>query len=140
MDFIHGFKLSKKKASMRKDHMTNIILFILIGVVAGILSGMFGIGGGVIIVPALIYLCGFGQLKAQGTSLAILLPPVGIVAFLNYYKKGDVNLQAGALICIFLVVGSIFGTKIAHSVPLPILKKSFGILMILISLKMIFSK
>lgn len=101
---------------------------------------MFGIGGGVIIVPALIYLCGFSQLKAQGTSLAILLPPVGIVAFLNYYKKGDVNLQAGALICIFLVIGSIFGTKIAHNIPLPILKKSFGILMILISLKMIFSK
>ncbi len=108
MDFIHGFKLSQKNASVRGDYMMNIILFILIGVVAGILSGMFGIGGGVIIVPALIYLCGFNQLKAQGTSLAILLPPVGIVAFLNYYKKGDVNLQAGALICIFLVVGSIF--------------------------------
>ena len=120
--------------------MTTTILFILIGIVAGILSGMFGIGGGVIIVPALMYLCGFSQLKAQGTSLAILLPPVGIIAFIEYYKKGQVNLQAGILIIIFLVIGSVFGSKLAQNLPLEVLKKSFGILMILISLKMIFSK
>lgn len=120
--------------------MTNIILFIIIGIIAGILSGMFGIGGGVIIVPALVFLCGFSQLKAQGTSLAILLPPVGILAFIEYYKKGQVNLQAGILICIFLIIGSVFGAKIANNIPISILKKSFGVLMILISLKMIFSK
>jgi len=120
--------------------MINIILFIVIGSIAGILSGIFGIGGGVIIVPALIYLCGFSQLKAQGTSLAILLPPVGILAFIDYYKEGHVNLQAGILICIFLVICSVFGAKISHSIPISVLKKSFGILMILISLKMIFSK
>ena len=120
--------------------MTNIILFIAIGLMAGILSGMFGIGGGIIIVPALMYLCGFSQLKAQGTSLAILLPPVGILAFISYYKRGQVNVQAGILICIFLVIGSVFGAKIANNIPLSILKKAFGVLMILISLKMIFSK
>lgn len=120
--------------------MMDVILFIVIGLIAGILSGMFGIGGGVIIVPALMYLCGFSQLKAQGTSLAILLPPVGILAFINYYKRGQVNVQAGILICVFLVIGSIFGAKIANNIPLSILKKSFGVLMILISLKMIFSK
>lgn len=120
--------------------MTSTILFILIGIVAGILSGMFGIGGGVIIVPALMYLCGFSQLKAQGTSLAILLPPVGIFAFIQYYKKGQVNIQAGVLIVIFLVIGSAFGSKLVQNVPMDVLKKSFGILMILISLKMIFSK
>ncbi len=118
----------------------NVILFIIIGLAAGILSGIFGIGGGIIIVPALIYLCGFSQLKAQGTSLAILLPPVGVLAFIEYYKKGQVNLQAGILICLFLVVGSVFGAKIANIIPLSFLKKGFGILMILISLKMIFSK
>ncbi len=118
----------------------NVILFIIIGLAAGILSGIFGIGGGIIIVPALIYLCGFSQLKAQGTSLAILLPPVGILAFIEYYKKGQVNLQAGILICLFLVIGSVFGAKIANIIPLSILKKGFGVLMILISLKMIFSK
>jgi uncharacterized protein len=120
--------------------MINIFLFIIIGLIAGILSGMFGIGGGVIIVPALIFLCGFSQLKAQGTSLAILLPPVGILAFIEYYKKGQTNLQAGILICIFLVIGSIFGAKISQELPTSILKKGFGVLMILISLKMIFSK
>ena len=120
--------------------MIDIILFIVIGLLAGILSGMFGIGGGVIIVPALMYLCGFSQLKAQGTSLAILLPPAGILAFISYYKRGAVNLQAGILICVFLVIGSVFGAKIANIIPLSILKKAFGILMILISLKMIFSK
>lgn len=120
--------------------MTSIILFILIGIVAGILSGMFGIGGGVIIVPALMFLCGFTQLKAQGTSLAILLPPVGILAFIEYYKKGQINVQAGVLIVIFLVIGSVFGSKLAQNLPIDVLRKSFGILMALISLKMIFSK
>jgi len=120
--------------------MTSIILFILIGIVAGILSGMFGIGGGVIIVPALMFLCGFSQLKAQGTSLAILLPPVGIFAFIEYYRRGQVNIQAGVLIVVFLVIGSVFGSKLAQNLPIDVLRKSFGILMLLISLKMIFSK
>ena len=120
--------------------MIDITIFIGIGLVAGVLSGMFGIGGGIIIVPSLMYFCGFSQLKAQGTSLAIMLPPVGILAFLSYYKRGQVNLQAGILICIFLVIGALFGAKIANIIPLSILKKVFGILMILISLKMIFSK
>lgn len=120
--------------------MINIILFIAIGAIAGILSGLFGIGGGVIIVPALIYLCGFSQLKAQGTSLAILLPPVGILAFIDYYKKGHVNLQAGLLICVFLVIGSVFGAKMSHVLPVDIIRKLFGVLMMLISIKLIFGK
>jgi uncharacterized membrane protein YfcA len=120
--------------------MTSIIIFIVIGILSGILSGMFGIGGGVIIVPALMYLCGFTQLKAQGTSLAVLLPPVGIFAFIQYYKRGQVNLQAGILIVVFLIIGSIWGSKLANNLPVEVLKKGFGILMILISLKMIFSK
>ncbi|MFL0198526.1 sulfite exporter TauE/SafE family protein [Clostridium sp. WILCCON 0269] len=120
--------------------MTSTILFIIIGVIAGILSGLFGIGGGVIIVPALIYLCGFSQLKAQGTSLAILLPPVGILAFMDYYKRGQVSLQAGILICVFLVIGSVFGAKISHIMPVGMLRKLFGILMILISIKLILEK
>ena len=120
--------------------MTEILLFTVIGLLAGILSGMFGIGGGIIIVPALIYLCGFDQLKAQGTSLAIMLPPVGVLAFIEYYKRGQVNIKAGILICIFLVIGSVFGAKIANNIPISIIKKGFAILMIAISIKMILSK
>jgi len=120
--------------------MNNIILFIIIGCIAGILSGLFGIGGGIIIVPALIYLCGFTQLKAQGTSLAILLPPVGILAFMDYYKNGHVDVQAGILICIFLVIGSVLGAKMSHIIPVDTMRKLFGILIMLISIKLIFGK
>lgn len=120
--------------------MIQIALFIIVGLLAGVLSGMFGIGGGIIIVPALIYLCGFDQLKAQGTSLAIMLPPVGILAFIEYYKRGQVSVKAGILICIFLVIGSVFGAKIANNIPISFIKKGFAVLMILISIKMLFSK
>lgn len=120
--------------------MIQIILFIIVGLLAGVLSGMFGIGGGIIIVPALIYLCGFDQLKAQGTSLAIMLPPVGVLAFIEYYKRGLVSVKAGILICIFLVIGSVFGAKIANNIPISLIKKGFAVLMILISMKMLFSK
>lgn len=89
------------------------------------------------LVPALIYLCGFSQLKSQGTSLAILLPPVGILAFIDYYKRGQVNLQAGILICMFLIIGSVFGAKISHIIPVNMLRKLFGIL---ISIKLILEK
>lgn len=128
------------KVSKKEDMMTNIIIFILIGIVAGILSGMFGIGGGIIVVPALVFLCGFTQLKAQGTSLAILLPPVGIFAFINYYKNENVDIKAGIIIVVFLILGSIVGSKISNNISTDLLKKGFGILMILISLKMIFTK
>lgn len=120
--------------------MNNIILFIVIGCIAGVLSGLFGIGGGIIIVPALIYLCGFTQLKAQGTSLAILLPPVGILAFIDYYKEGHVDVIAGILICIFLVIGSVLGAKMSHIIPVDSMRKLFGILMMLIAVKLVFGK
>lgn len=120
--------------------MPGFICFVGIGLLAGILSGFFGIGGGIIIVPALIYICGFNQLLAQGTSLAIMLPPVGLLAFLEYYKKGNVNLSAGIIICITLFLGALFGAKIAHLVSPLILKRAFAILLILVSLKMLFAK
>ena len=77
--------------------MDNLIIYLIIGIVAGILSGLFGIGGGTIIIPALVFLAGYSQLKAQGTSLIAMLPPVGILAFLEYYKRGNTDLYAGIL-------------------------------------------
>lgn len=120
--------------------MATYLLFIAIGLFAGLLSGLFGIGGGIIIVPALIYLCGFTQLKAQGTSLAILLPPVGILAFLEYYRKGNVDVKAGILICATLFLGAMFGGRIAQNIPTEYLKKGFAVFMLLVSLKMLISK
>lgn len=120
--------------------MDNVLLYVVIGLAAGILSGFFGIGGGIIIVPALMLLCGFTQLNAQGTSLAVLLPPTGILAFMQYYKNGNVNLKAGIIICITVVIGAYLSSKFVHSVPPIILKRSFSVFMIAIALKLFFSK
>jgi uncharacterized membrane protein YfcA len=125
---------------LRGNNMHNIIIFILIGSVAGILSGIFGIGGGVVIIPGLIYLAGFTQLKAQGTSLAILLPPVGILAFMEYYKKGYVDVKAAIIICITVLLGAMIGSKIVSKIPVEYLRKGFAVFMIAVSLKMFFSK
>jgi len=120
--------------------MNDIVIYLIIGVVAGILSGLFGIGGGVIIIPALVFLEGFSQLKAQGTSLVALLPPVGILAFLEYYKRGNVDLYAGIIICLAMVIGAKFGAQFANTLPIDVMRKAFGIFVILIGLKTFFGK
>lgn len=120
--------------------MENLIIYLLIGSAAGILSGLFGIGGGTIIIPALVFLLGFSQIKAQGTSLVAMLPPVGILAFLEYYKRGNTDLYAGIIICIAMVIGAKFGAQIANGLPLDVLRKAFGIFVILIGIKTFFGK
>ncbi len=115
--------------------MEDLIIYLLIGAAAGILSGLFGIGGGVIIIPALIFLQGFSQLKAQGTSLIALLPPVGILAFLEYYKRGYTDVYAGIFICIAMVISAKFGAQLANMLPLEVLRKAFGIFVILVGIK-----
>jgi uncharacterized membrane protein YfcA len=84
--------------------MIDAIIYIIIGISAGALSGLFGIGGGILIIPALMFLKGFPQLKAQGTSLIAMLPPVGILAFMEYNKKGNTDLVAGIIICIAMII------------------------------------
>ena len=113
--------------------------FILLGLLAGVISGMIGIGGGVIIVPSLIFLFGFSQPEAQGTTLGLLVPPIGILAAWTYYQQGYVNLKAAALICFGFVLGGWLGAKIAVGLPNNVLEKVFGVALLLIALKMIFS-
>jgi uncharacterized membrane protein YfcA len=113
---------------------------IAIGTAAGLLAGFFGIGGGIIIIPALVYVCGFSQLLAQGTSLAIMLPPVGLLAFMEYYKNGHVDVKAGIIICITMFLGTLFGAKFAHYVPADVMKKAFALFMLAISIKMLVGK
>lgn len=120
--------------------MQDLIVYLLIGTAAGVLSGLFGIGGGVIIIPALMYLEGFSQLKAQGTSLVALLPPVGILAFLEYYKRGYSDVYAGIIICIAMIISAKFGAQFANMLPLEILRKAFGIFVILLGIKTFFGK
>lgn len=120
--------------------MLNVIILIFIGAIAGILSGLFGIGGGIVIIPALMYLKGFAQLKAQGTSLIAMLPPVGILAFMTYYKKGNTDIFAGVIICITMLICAKFGAQLANVLPINIMKKAFGIFIILVGIKTCFGK
>lgn len=120
--------------------MTTVIVLLFIGLAAGVLSGLVGIGGGLIIVPALVYFLSMGQHEAQGTSLATLLLPVGILAVYNYYKVGYVDVRSATIIAIAFVAGGFIGSKIAISIDQNTLKKVFGIFMLLLSLKIIFGK
>ena len=106
------------------------VLFVAIGLVAGLLSGVFGIGGGVVIVPALIYLAGFSQHRATGTSLAVLLPPIGLGAMWEYYRHGNVNVPAAIIIAASVFVGGWVGAVIANRVSGPYLRLSFGVFVV----------
>jgi uncharacterized membrane protein YfcA len=114
-------------------------LFVLIGIglVAGVLSGVFGIGGGVVIVPALIYLAGFRQHMATGTSLAILLPPVGIAAVVEYYRHGNVNLYAALVIAVTVTIGGWFGAVLANRLAGPYLRLAFGVFVVTLGISLI---
>lgn len=115
-----------------------ILILLLIGLAAGMLGGLVGIGGGIVIVPALIYLMGYSPKMAQGTSLGILLLPVGILAVWQFWKQGYVDTKAVGLVALGFVVGGYFGSKLALSLPQETLKKLFAMLLILIAVKMLF--
>ncbi len=120
--------------------MTDAALLVALGIVAGILSGLIGIGGGVIIVPALVFLFGMTQHQAQGTTLALLVPPIGILAAWTYYKHGYVDLRAAALICAGFILGSLLGARVATGFSDDVLQKVFGVALIGIGVKMLFVK
>jgi len=117
-----------------------ILILVVIGIITGVMAGMLGIGGAIIMIPALVLFTGFSQQMAQGTSLAVMLPPIGILAALNYYKAGQVNIKYAIILAIFFLVGSYFGSKFALTLPQPVLKKIFGILLLLIAAKMLLGK
>jgi uncharacterized protein len=120
--------------------MKTLLVGLGIGVAAGILAGMVGVGGGVIIVPGLIYFYGMDQKLAQGTSLAVLLPPTGLFAFMQYYRAGNVDLKVAALIIAGLLIGGWFGGGWAQQVSGPTLRKVFAVFLFLTSLQMFFRK
>ena len=117
-----------------------ILLLIAIGILTGFMAGLLGIGGDIIMVPALIFLLGLSQQGAQGTSLAVMLPPIGLIAAYNYFKAGHVNLKYALILAVMFVAGSYFGSKLAIDLPQPLLKKIFGILLLAVAVKMLFSK
>jgi uncharacterized membrane protein YfcA len=115
-----------------------VIIILLIGLVAGVLSGLVGVGGGIVVVPALIYFLAFSQQQAQGTSLGLLLLPAGILAVVNYYKEGYVDYRVVGVLALGFIVGSFFGSKVALSLPQETVKKIFAIVMLIVSIKMLF--
>jgi len=117
-----------------------LLILIVIGIITGVMAGMLGIGGAIIMIPALVLFMGISQQAAQGTSLAVMLPPIGILAAYNYYKAGQVNIKFAIVLAVFFLVGSYFGSKMALTLPQPLLKKIFGVLLLLVAAKMLLSK
>ena len=117
-----------------------ILILAIIGIVAGILSGFVGIGGGVIIVPALVLFLGLTQHQAQGTSLALMLPPIGALAVFKYYKADSINFKYAFIIAICFIIGGYLGSKISLAISPEKVKKIFGVFMLFVALKLILSK
>jgi hypothetical protein len=116
----------------------NYALLILIGVAAGLLGGLLGIGGAVIIIPALVLLLGYSQYDAQGTTLLMLVMPVSSLAAWQYYKGGHVDVTAAVILGLMFLVGGYAGAKLAPHVPVELLKKAFAIILIVIAVKLLF--
>ena len=117
-----------------------LLILIVIGIITWVMAGMLGIGGAIIMIPALVFFMGISQQTAQGTSLAVMLPPIGIIAAYNYYKEGQVNIKFAIILALFFLIGSYFGSKLALNLSQPVLKKIFGILLLLVAAKMLLSK
>jgi len=119
---------------------TQLIILIIIGIASGLLSGLFGIGGAIIVIPALIFIVGLSQHEAQGTSLAFMVPPVGILATWNYWKAGQVNWKMALVLSLTFVVGAYLGSQFSLNIPDRTLRRLFAALMILMAIKLIVSK
>jgi uncharacterized protein len=121
--------------------LNNIILLVVTGIVAGIIAGGFGVGGGIILIPALVFIFGMTQHQAQGTALAVFSVPIGfIIAASNYHKKGFINYKFAFVLILSFMIGSYFGSLISVNLPANVMKRGFGALIVIVGLKMVFGK
>ena len=118
--------------------MNDILPFVLLGLAAGVLSGLLGIGGAIVTIPALVYLFGFPQHRAEGTTLALMVPPIGILAVMPFFKRGCVDIRAAALICLGFLIGGYIGGRFAIGLSGPVLQKLFGLLLLGLATRMLF--
>jgi uncharacterized membrane protein YfcA len=125
-----------KNLNQVKMNAETIAILIMIGLFAGTLSGLVGVGGGIVIVPCLVLFLGFSQHLAQGTSLGLMLLPIGILAVINYYNKGFVDVKAVAIMCAFFIIGGWLGSKLALSLSQETVKKIFAIVLFYTGFKM----
>jgi uncharacterized protein len=125
------------KNQPKKMTLQIIIILVLIGLAAGILSGLVGVGGGIIVVPALVFFLGFSQYQAQGTSLGLLLLPVGILAVLSYYNKGHIDIRVVAIMAIAFVIGGWLGSRLALTISELMVKRVFAVILFYTAFKML---
>jgi len=123
-----------------KMTLTTLLLLIIIGLCAGILSGLIGIGGGILMVPMFVLFMGITQHNAQGLSLAVMLPPVTFLAVYNYHKGGEIDWKVALIVSVMFIIGGYFGSKLALQLDQRLLKKIFGGLMLIVALKLLFGK
>jgi len=116
------------------------ILYLVLGLSAGVAGGFLGIGGGAILVPALVYLAGLTQHQAQGTTLALMVPPIGLLAAWKYYSAGNVKLSIAALVCAGFFVGGLIGATYANKIPDILLKRIFGVFLLVVGIYMLLGK
>lgn len=117
-----------------------VVSFLFLGLLAGVLSGLLGIGGGILIVPALVLAFGMNQHLAQGTTLALMIPPIGLLAAWTYYQRGNVDVKVAALICIGFFFGGLLGAKFATAINGALLKRLFGLVLLVAAVKMIVAR
>ena len=120
--------------------ITTIFILVAIGILAGVFSGLLGVGGGLIMIPMFVFFLGFSQHMAQGMSLAVMLPPVTFLAVYNYHKAGAIDWKFALVVSVVFVLGGFLGSKIALKIDQQSLKKIFGVVMLIASIKMIFGK
>jgi uncharacterized membrane protein YfcA len=120
--------------------LQNAIIIALIGAVAGLLGGMLGLGGAIIIIPALVMLLGYSQQMAQGTALIMMVLPVGALAAFQYYQNGYVDVKAALILAAFFFIGGYFGAKFVMQIPQEIIRKTFAVMLVGIAIKMWFQK
>ena len=116
------------------------LVLVVVGILSGMLAGFFGVGGAIIVIPALVFILGLSQHDAQGTSLAFMIPPIGILAAWNYWKAGHVNWKMALILSLTFIVGAYLGSQLSINISDKTLRRMFGVLMMIIAIKMIFSK
>jgi uncharacterized membrane protein YfcA len=117
-----------------------VLVYLAIGLLGGVFAGMFGIGGGLIIVPALIFLMGFQELQATGTSLAALIPPVGLLGAIEYWRNGYIEFKVALVIAVGLAVGAYFGARIIIGLPPMVIRRIYGVFLLVVSARMLLGK
>jgi uncharacterized membrane protein YfcA len=120
--------------------MKDIGIYLILGCAAGVLSGLIGIGGGIILIPALVYILGFSQHMAEGTTLAAMVPPIGILAAYVYYQNGNVDLKTAGFISVGFLLGGFLGARLAQNFSSETLQKIFAVILILVGVKMFWPK